>query len=352
MEIKKNFKKIIAVSLAVICFAAFVIMTVVTDGFGIWREKQSSNIEFSSNDKSILVAENDGIKLFMGTAVMVAATSESNAYVSRTVTAVISPSTVVDQYVSWTLSWKSGCALEGETLSDYICLTDESQGSLTATVNAYKAFRGSDVILTCMTRQEHRTAVCTVAFEGIPSSLSINPLMVLGGTYDLGTDTVDLLYAGKTYTYAISMDNIFHDVGIGYADFTVTVTGIGSFTSGTYTASTRGAGWQSDSLSEISLDSVKNDLISVSVTGSTLSIEAKQSYMAYYSSSEEENVEGNGLTTYYYDKYKQSITDIDGNVPYFLVTVTHRTLYFSSTYKVFIGESVDSVSLSNSVMNF
>lgn len=45
-------------------------------------------------------------------------------------------------------------------------------------------------------------------------------------------------------------------------------------------------------------------------------------------------------------------TDSDGNKPYFLVTVKHKTLGFSAQYKFFIGEEVSKVSPSKATITF
>lgn len=348
---KKSDKiKWIATALAVIMLG--VGAAIVTDCFGLLRQNTDNYIELPSDNDMVQVGEHDGITLFMGKAVAVAATNETSAYVSQTITAVVNPNTVLDNYVTWRLSWATGASLSNNAITDYVCLTDDSQGSLTATVNAYKSFRGSDIILTCASRQGNKTATCTITYDGVPSSVSIGkPANV--GSYNLGAETVDLLYAGNTYTAALTMDNIFHDVGTSYNDFNVTVTGVGKIKTGTWIRGQRGAYWDFDQVfQETPIDNIKNDLIAVTVSGNRLSIQAKKTYMAYYSSTEDKLQEGTGTVTYYYDKYHSSLTDSDGNVPYFLVTVSHKTLGFSSTYKLLIGESVESVTLSNNVMKF
>ena len=45
-------------------------------------------------------------------------------------------------------------------------------------------------------------------------------------------------------------------------------------------------------------------------------------------------------------------TDSDGNKPYFLVTVKHKTLGFSAQYKFFIGEEVSQVTPSKTTITF
>lgn len=174
------------------------------------------------------------------------AADNTQQYVSQTVTATITPSTVVDKYVTWSVAWANDAPLKDKNISDYIKVTDDSQGNLTATVNCYKSFKGSKAILTCTTRQGGKTGTVNIVYEGVPSSMSITaPTGVT--KYNLGKDSVDLLYVGKSYSLNLAMDNIFHSVGSNYNDFTVTVTGVGSVTCGSYSQSGRGAGWSSHS---------------------------------------------------------------------------------------------------------
>ena len=229
-------------------------------------------------------------------------------------------------------------------------MTDDSQGNLTATVNCYKSFKGSKAILTCTTRQGGKTGTVNIVYEGVPSSMSITaPTGVT--KYNLGKDSVDLLYVGKSYSLNLAMDNIFHGVGSNYNDFTVTVTGVGSVTCGSYSQSGRGAGWSSHS-NIVDFNKIAKEFVTCSTSGNTLSINVTRSLYDYYESKETKIVEGNGETTTYTNKLYSINTDSDGNKPYFLVTVKHKTLGFSAQYKFFIGEEVSKVSPSKPTITF
>ncbi len=54
----------------------------------------------------------------------------------------------------------------------------------------------------------------------------------------------------------------------------------------------------------------------------------------------------------YTNKLYSINTDSDGNKPYFLVTVKHKTLGFSAQYKFFIGEEVSKVTPSKTTITF
>ena len=301
--------------------------------------------------------DNPMVLLSMGKATVLAApeigstvdTTES-AYVSQTVTATITPATVVDKYVTWSIAWAADAPLKSSNISDYIKITDESQGNLTATVNCYKAFKGSKAVLTCTTRQGNKTATIDVVYEGVPSSMTINsPSGVT--KYNLGKDSVDLLYVGSTYSLNLAMDNIFHSVGSNFNDFTVTVTGVGSVTCGTYSQSGRGAGWSSHS-NIVEFSKIAKEFVTTSTSGNTLSINVTKSLYDYYESSETKIVEGNGETTTYTNKLYSLNTDDNGNKPYFIVKVQHKTLGFSAEYKFFIGEEVSKVTTNKTTLTF
>ena len=271
-------------------------------------------------------------------------------YVSQTVTATINPSTVVDKYVTWSVAWAADAQLKDKDISEYIKVTDDSQGNLKATVNCYKSFKGSKAILTCTTRQGGKTGTVNIVYEGVPSSMSITaPTGVT--KYNLGKDSVDLLYVGKSYSLNLAMDNIFHSVGSNFNDFTVTVTGVGSVTCGSYSQSGRGAGWSSHS-NIVDFNKIAKEFVTCSTSGNTLSINVTKSLYDYYESKETKIVEGNGETTTYTNKLYSINTDSDGNKPYLIVKVQHKTLGFSAQYKFFIGEEVSKVTTSKATITF
>ena len=229
-------------------------------------------------------------------------------------------------------------------------MTDDSQGNLTATVNCYKSFKGSKAILTCTTRQGGKTGTVNIVYEGVPSSMSITaPTGVT--KYNLGKDSVDLLYVGNSYSLNLAMDNIFHSVGSNFNDFTVTVSGVGSVTCGSYSQSGRGAGWSSHS-NIVDFNKIAKEFVTCSTSGNTLSINVTKSLYDYYESKETKIVEGNGETTTYTNKLYSINTDSDGNKPYLIVKVQHKTLGFSAQYKFFIGEEVSKVTTSKATITF
>ena len=348
---KEKFKWIAVFTALILLFAGVITSLAIAIG------NKPVEVKTEGQDVSAAAEDNPMVMLTMGNATIFRAAPEvskvdtpEQVYVSQTVTATITPSTVVDKYVTWSVAWANDAPLKDKNISDYIKVTDDSQGNLTATVNCYKSFKGSKAILTCTTRQGGKTGTVDIVYEGVPSSMSITSPM--GVTkYNLGKDSVDLLYVGKSYSLNLAMDNIFHSVGSNFNDFTVTVTGVGSVTCGSYSQSGRGAGWSSHS-NVVDFNKIAKEFVTCSTSGNTLSINVTKSLYDYYESKETKIVEGNGETTTYTNKLYSINTDSDGNKPYFLVTVKHKTLGFSAQYKFFIGEEVSKVSPSKATITF
>ena len=351
MTNKEKFKWIAVFTALILLFAGVISSLAIAIG------NKPVEVKTEGQDVSAATEDNPTVLLTMGNATIFRAAPEvskvdtpEQVYVSQTVTATITPSTVVDKYVTWSVAWANDAPLKDKNISDYIKVTDDSQGNLTATVNCYKSFKGSKAILTCTTRQGGKTGTVNIVYEGVPSSMSITaPTGVT--KYNLGKDSVDLLYVGKSYSLNLAMDNIFHSVGSNFNDFTVTVTGVGSVTCGTYSQSGRGAGWSSHS-NVVDFSKIAKEFVTCSTSGNTLSINVTKSLYDYYESKETKIVEGNGETTTYTNKLYSINTDSDGNKPYFLVTVKHKTLGFSAQYKFFIGEEVSKVTTSKATITF
>ena len=350
---KEKFKWIAVFTALILLFAGVISALAIAIG------NKPVEVKTEGQDVSAATEDNPMVLLTMGNATIFRAAPEvskvdtpEQAYVSQTVTATITPTTVVDKYVTWSVAWANDAPLKDKNISDYIKVTDDSQGNLTATVNCYKSFKGSKAILTCTTRQGGKTGTVNIVYEGVPSSMSITaPTGVT--KYNLGKDSVDLLYAGKTYSLNLAMDNVFHDVGSNFNDFDVTVKGVGTVQWADYVINPRGTGFNIDysNIPTMSLDSMKDKCVSATVEGGVLKIQAKDSYFNYYDKFTVNSTYGEPYGTYA-KHYYASVKDADGNNPYFLVTVKHKTLGFSAQYKFFIGEEVSKVTPSKTTITF
>ena len=350
---KEKFKWIAVFTALILLFAGVITYLAIAIG------NKPVEVKTEGQDVSAAAEDNPMVMLTMGNATIFRAAPEvskvdtpEQVYVSQTVTATITPSTVVDKYVTWSVAWANDAPLKDKNISDYIKVTDDSQGNLTATVNCYKSFKGSKAILTCTTRQGGKTGTVNIVYEGVPSSMSITaPTGVT--KYNLGKDSVDLLYAGKTYSLNLAMDNVFHDVGSNFNDFDVTIKGVGTVQWADYTINPRGTGFNIDysNIPTMSLDSMKDKCVTATVEGGVLKIQAKDSYFNYYDKFTVNSTYGEPYGTYA-KHYYASVKDADGNNPYFLVTVKHKTLGFSAQYKFFIGEEVSQVTPNKTTITF
>ena len=350
---KEKFKWIAVFTALILLFAGVITSLAIAIG------NKPVEVKTEGQDVSAATEDNPMVLLTMGNATIFRAAPEvskvdtpEQVYVSQTVTATITPTTVVDKYVTWSVAWANDAPLKDKNILDYIKVTDDSQGNLTATVNCYKSFKGSKAILTCTTRQGGKTGTVNIVYEGVPSSMSITaPTGVT--KYNLGKDSVDLLYAGKTYSLNLAMDNVFHDVGSNFNDFDVTVKGVGTVQWADYVINPRGTGFNIDysNIPTMSLDSMKDKCVSATVEGGVLKIQAKDSYFNYYDKFTVNSTYGEPYGTYA-KHYYASVKDSDGNNPYFLVTVKHKTLGFSAQYKFFIGEEVSQVTPSKTTITF
>ena len=178
---------------------------------------QEVNAEQSVNNNSTMqgqVAEEDS-----GQAVMLAfspyAMNRATNTVSRTLTATVLPVDAPDKSVDWTIEW---CVpvYEGADISDYMTITPEYDGALSATVTAYQGFEGGSAYVTCTTRVGGYSAQCIITYDGAPESL----VFVVNGQ-DYGTASMVDLTAGQTYNIQLDLRNTLGAVGSKYGNFEI-----------------------------------------------------------------------------------------------------------------------------------
>lgn len=158
--------------------------------------------------------------------------------------AIIYPYDAANQLVDYTIAWGSAPTHGSESVTDYVTVTPDSEGSLTATVSCKQSFGNDKIIITVTTRDGGYTASCTVSFIGMANDMSVTSSAVTpirddkrGTYYQLGTN--------RTYTFDVNLDNAFHEVGS--KNLTVTLGGSGSLYFGTtYTSGDTGIARFSD----------------------------------------------------------------------------------------------------------
>lgn len=362
---KKDTFKWIAVFLAIIILGVAVAAGL-TQGFTNanpygWLDKKETEPEESNEETPIEVQaysiediEENGLAFEFGPIFAMggdAVSASENPYTTQTVYAYIQPSTANDKFVTWSLAWANGASLSNQNISNYITLSSNtSDNDEPIQINCYQPFRNSNITITATTRSGGKTASATITYEGIPTSLYMNG--VSGSSqYNVGSQTMDMLFKGITYSCRVYQDNLFHDVGSNYNNFSASVTGVGTVVCDTYSTSPRGAYWYGNNTTKNLADFV-DQYVTLSFTNDFLNIQVNKSYYEACEEITEERKEQIGLVTLYHNKVKELNRDDNGDLPYLVITVTNSMYGFSNTIKVYIGEIVASVSVAPSSITF
>ena len=285
------------------------------------------------NDFSAEMHNTQYVKLAMSTAAVLAADNS----VSKTLTATVLPETAENKKVDWTVEWND--TENTATVTDYVTVTPTADGSTTATVTCYKAFTGT-IIITATTRENGYSATCVVSFVGMPTDISISgSLSPSSGEYNVGI--------GQTYTFNVSLTNPFNQVGEQFNDITCGVNGVGSVVLG-YMERYNSSGttsWYDSSDKTVTLDSLKENFITVSYSAGTLSITTIKSIESYYGSTQRMDA---GRTTAYHDKFRSYVDDC-----YFKVWVKESNSGLTKEFNVRFDDAVvTGVNMSDGEMSF
>ena len=158
--------------------------------------------------------ENHGlVSLRMSPSYAVAAANGQQT-VSKKITATVMPVDAPDKSVDWSIKWCT--PIEGKDISEYLTLTPESDGALTATITALKGFEGGSAYVTATTRVGGFTATCLIMYDGKPESLSF----IHNGKEITNTGTVNLT-AGTTNEITLNLKNTLGAVGSKYGNFEI-----------------------------------------------------------------------------------------------------------------------------------
>lgn len=217
MDKKLNYYKW-GLSLVSIFSILLISLSVFTSGFRNWDVK---NWFDKNNSLDLVKPNNDILSLDFNNSTHVTLiageTVVSENSVSKTLTAVVYPEDAHNKAVDWSIDWQENDKRENENVSDYITITPSSDGSLEATVTAYKGFDGSSFSITVTTRDGNHQAFCTVSYDGAPTSIKY----VYNGTeYEQnGKYNMFYLIANKTSTFDFKMSNTLNSVGSKYGQF-------------------------------------------------------------------------------------------------------------------------------------
>ena len=292
------------------------------------------------------------------TAKSLAAAQANGQTVDVKIKASVSPWDAANQAVDYSIAWGVAPTHGKETVTDYVTVTQDADGSLTATISCKKAFGSDKIIVTVTTRDGGFTANCTVSFVGVASTMSItnsslNPISDTkrGVYYQLGTN--------KTYNFTVNLGNIFNTVGS--KNLTVTLGGVGELYFGDeFVSGDSGMGSFSNMAKRKMSDIVNKFISSATISGNTLTLKTGSTVIENYYDEMVNDTEYYTGTTYkgryvFYDEYdltggKDYDINSEANVSalpscYFTVTVKDTVSGVSETIKVWLVTSVKSVSL-------
>lgn len=259
-----------------------------------------------------------------------------NQTVSKKIQAIIEPSTAKNVTVDWSVEW--GKKQNGE-VTDYLTVTPDSDGSLSATVTCKQPFSG-EIVVVCVTRQGGYVATCTVTYAGQPTDITLT-----GSTQE--TDGAYRFGIGNTYEYAVEMSNPFGAVGEKFNDIAVSVTGVGQVILGymEHFQTQNKDKWYDASDTTVEYDSLKDALISASYANGKLTIKTLSAVEDFYRGTG--RMDG-GRTIFYEGKFRSYVTDC-----YFNVTLTERNSGCSKTIKIMYDPGVvTGVNMSQNEMEF
>ena len=281
--------------------------------------------------------------------------------------AYVYPESAANKAVDFSVAWGNAPTHGSESITDYLTVTPDSDGSTTATVSCKKSFGDDTIIITVTTREGGYTATCTVSFTGIASSIEITSSTATkkstserGEYYELGTS--------KTYTFNIGLTNAFND-----AAGNLSVTEIGGegnmyFGNGSYND---GGYINFTDMVQKSIGEFADEFItSATISGNTLTVKTGSKILEnYYSSYGPDEY---FITDIYYDRYVVEMND-DWSIKdssdtfrnqnaksnaqnigscYFYVTVKDSISGLTETVRLWLVSSVSGVSLSQTELEF
>ena len=256
--------------------------------------------------------------------------------VSKKIQAIIEPSTAKDVTVDWSVEWGEK---QNGAVTDYLTVTPDSDGSLSATVTCKQPFTG-EIVVVCVTRQGGYVATCTVTYAGQPTEI-----IITGDTQE--TDGAYRFGIGNTYEYAVEMSNPFGGVGEKFNNVTVSVTGVGQVILGymEHFQTQNKDKWYDASDTTVEYDSLKDALISASYANGKLTIKTLSAVEDFYRGTG--RMDG-GRTIFYQGKFRSYVTEC-----YFNITLTERNSGCSKTIKVVYDPGVvTGVNMSQNEMEF
>lgn len=333
-------------SVLIVLLLATIGIAIPSKGFTDWSKFKHNKPQVEQPDKpgeeqkpgggdniDVEQIETNGVLLSMATA------TADDGTVSKILTATVTPENAENKTVDWSIYWADDAPLKDKDISEYLTLTPTADGALTATVTCKKSFRGSVAYIKVTTRVGGYEALCSVTFTGIPSSLNVDTAAL-----KTTSDGQKYLIANTSSGFAVNLANVFGDIDESYYDkITVTVEGVGSFVAQNFSRSRVGDKWEG-ATKTITVDSIKDNFVTVNYQAKNITIQTKNVVENYYSS-----VTGNTAGTIYLDHFKSWENN---EVGYFKITVSCAELNLQQVFSFRITSSINGVGLSQSTITF
>ena len=205
---KKNFKKYLAILLAVVTvLSTFALASCNPNGFG-----KNTDTEPAKTTPSLSIETKNSPFMSLSAKTVTRATTNGNV-LEHILTATVLPESAENKEVYWTVNWED--TTRTEIVSSYVMLTTNETGGNVATITCVKPFTGN-IVITVTTMEGGFTASCICKYVGLPSEIDVD-LSDLSMVTDTDWNT-DIAEVGQTTTYhEIALSNIFGAPG---ADFT------------------------------------------------------------------------------------------------------------------------------------
>lgn len=321
-------------------------------------EQPTPEIPDEKNDVNAEANSINYMSLQMSNEAVVEVSETGVKTVSKTLTATVMPLDAPDKSVDWSIEWLVP-PTDGADIAEYLSVTPENDGSLTATIIAYKGFENAIAVVTATTRVGKYSAMCQIKYDGAPESL----LFIYNGEEISKSGSVTLT-AGTTNAISLNLNNTLGAVGSKYGDFEIVkIQGQGRFTlekqyvvNGSVKSSenivfdlAEGSYTYTDEVldSTQTLTLSPDQFLTASVSDNVLTVNAIKSVFSYCSTFPR---------TGYYFKYKGTYTDprADGvaDVCRWYILVRDKISEVQSLFYVNIESAVNSIALSDNVITF
>ena len=260
------------------------------------------------------------------------------ATITQKLTATVLPENATNKKVDWSVTWAD--ASNTSSVSDYITVTPDSDGSTNATVTCKAAFSGN-IVITATTRQNGYKADCVVSFVGVPANINIvTKLTPASDGYHVAV--------GSSYTFTTELSNPFGAVGNAYKNLEVSVEGVGQIkvASKEVYVSSGNTKWYDDLAHNVDMNTIADKFVEATMaTDGAITVNIKKSIESYYASLQRID---SGRTQYYTDCFREYVTNC-----YFKIVLTEPKSGVSTSFNVVIDpNAVTGVNVSNGEMFF